>query len=131
MCSVHDARRGCLNCRGRQTRRKWRKGSLLKVVGRKRSRKSNCKLTVNGCWLRYCSNQISIVYIDVLSNYFCFTQKWQVLPIIAHPCSCNTFHVLHWSYSTVRKYRKPYLRTLGRDPRDTFPYIQISLDWAL
>ena len=25
----------------------------------------------------------------------------------------------------------PYLRTLGRDPRDTIPYVQISFDWAL
>ena len=26
-----------------------------------------------------------------------------------------------WSYSTVRKYSKPYLRTLGNNPRDTLP----------
>ena len=38
---------------------------------------------------------------------------------------------LHWSYSTVRKYTKPYLRTLGRDPRNTLPYVQISFHWAL
>ena len=36
-----------------------------------------------------------------------------------------------WSYSTVRKYNKPYLRTFGRDPRDTLPYVQISFNWAM
>ena len=36
-----------------------------------------------------------------------------------------------WSYSTACKYSKPYLRTLGRGPRDTLPYVQISFDWAL
>ena len=36
-----------------------------------------------------------------------------------------------WSYSTARKYSKPYLRTLGTDPRDTSPYVKISFDWAL
>ena len=39
--------------------------------------------------------------------------------------------VTNWSYSTVCKYSKPYLRSLGRDPRDTLPYVQISFDWAL
>ena len=28
---------------------------------------------------------------------------------------------LQWSYSTVRKYTKPYLRTLGNNPRDIPP----------
>ena len=35
-----------------------------------------------------------------------------------------------WSYSTDRKYSKPYLRTLGIVPRDTLPYVEISFDWA-
>ena len=36
-----------------------------------------------------------------------------------------------WSYSIVRKFNKPYVRTLGRDTRDTLPYVQMSFDWVL
>ena len=36
-----------------------------------------------------------------------------------------------WSYSTVLKYSKPYLRTLGNNIRDTLPYEQILFDWVL
>ena len=43
----------------------------------------------------------------------------------------SVYPLQHWSYSTVRKYSKPYLRTLGIDPRDTLPYLQISFDWDL
>ena len=33
-------------------------------------------------------------------------------------------YLTHWSYSTVRKYSKPYLRTLRNNPRDTLPYVR-------
>ena len=40
--------------------------------------------------------------------------------IFLHIATDLLIEVWYWSYSTVRKYGNPYLRTLGRDPRDTF-----------
>ena len=69
------------------------------------------------------------VFFDLRLNKRLSKQSWgwwfetPPLPLWRH---CNE----HCSYSTVRKYSKPYLRTLGRDPRDTLPCVHSSFDWS-
>ena len=71
----------------------------------------------------------ALLHIAVVSVLPCSWSLGLLLPV-ACPCVHNCNMWLLWSYSTVRKYSKPYLRTLGSDPRDTFPYVRISFDWA-
>ena len=50
----------------------------------------------------------------------------QALSIYVHSIALVTEKraTIYWSYSTVRKYSKPYLRTLGIVPRDTLPSVR-------
>ena len=68
------------------------------------------------------------VFFDLRLNKRLSKQSWGwcfETPPLSLWRHCNG----HWSYSTVRKYSKPCLRTLGRDPRDTLPCVHSSFDW--
>ena len=78
-------------------------------------------------------NYMTNVYIHKRWPKFCnidshrLMESQQEPSIITVPLvveSGNTFDNLHWilrSYSTVRKYSKPYLQTLGNNSCDTLP----------
>ena len=58
--------------------------------------------------------------IDLLVYSIILGMDKKCYPTFYNGCDAG-IKINQWSYSTVRKYSKPYLRTLGNNPRDTLP----------